>query len=194
METNQIQNKANDLPKKPLSRFFIYQVQRREILRQEQPELTPMEVVKKMSDEWNNMSESEKSKYQELAEKEKNRYEKEMKEYDEKQVLDDEDKVDSAENESTEENAKKEVKQTQSAFYFYQMERKEIIKQEQPELTPKDVISKMSGEWNYMCEAERSKYRKLADEDKERYEREKREYDEKKQLNMEDEVKPAENK
>jgi hypothetical protein len=58
-----------------------------------------------------------------------------------------------------------EVNQKQCAFTFYQMERKEIIKQE-PELTFPQIVSNMPVKWNNMSEAERSKYRKLADEER----------------------------
>jgi len=67
-----------------------------------------------------------------------------------------------------------------SAFFYYQKERRESLKKEQPNLDNKALISKMSEEWNKMKEPEKTKYNNLAAKDKERYEREKKAYEAKK--------------
>jgi hypothetical protein len=64
-----------------------------------------------------------------------------------------------------------------SAFFFYQKERRESLKKEQPQLDNKQLISKMSEEWNGMNDAARVPYAKLAEADKHRYEKEKKEYE-----------------
>ena len=64
-----------------------------------------------------------------------------------------------------------------SAFFFYQKERRESLKKEQPSLDNKQIISKMSEEWNNMNDSQRIPYAKLAEQDKARYEREKKEYE-----------------
>jgi structure-specific recognition protein 1 len=64
-----------------------------------------------------------------------------------------------------------------SAFFFYQKERRESLKKEQPQLDNKQLISKMSEEWNGMNDAARVPYVKLAEGDKHRYEKEKKEYE-----------------
>jgi hypothetical protein len=64
-----------------------------------------------------------------------------------------------------------------SAFFFYQKERRETLKKEQTALDNKQLISKMSEEWNNMNDSQRTAYSKLAELDKARYEREKKEYE-----------------
>jgi hypothetical protein len=67
-----------------------------------------------------------------------------------------------------------------SGFLFFQKDRRATLKNEQPSLDNKQLIIKMSEEWNAMSEADKVKFKQLADADKERYEREKKEYEKKK--------------
>jgi structure-specific recognition protein 1 len=64
-----------------------------------------------------------------------------------------------------------------SAFFFYQKERREPLKKEQPALDNKQLISKMSEEWNNMNDTARVPFNKMAEGDKVRYEKAKKEYE-----------------
>jgi hypothetical protein len=64
-----------------------------------------------------------------------------------------------------------------SAFFFYQKERREPLKKEQPQLDNKQLISKMSEEWNNMNDVARIPFGKMAEQDKVRYEKQKKEYE-----------------
>jgi hypothetical protein len=64
-----------------------------------------------------------------------------------------------------------------SAFFFYQKERRETLKKEQPDLDNKQLISTMSREWNEMKDPQRAAFNKSAEQDKARYEREKKDYE-----------------
>ena len=76
--------KDKDAPKRAISAFFYYQKERRESLKKEQPNLDNKALISKMSEEWNKMKEPEKTKYNNLAAKDKERYEKEKKLYESK--------------------------------------------------------------------------------------------------------------
>ena len=67
-----------------------------------------------------------------------------------------------------------------SAFFFYNKERRETLKKEQPNLDNKQIISTMSKEWNELSEEKRKPYEEKAEADKKRYEEEKKKYDAKK--------------
>ena len=56
-----------------------------------------------------------------------------------------------------------------SAFFFYNQERRESLKQEQPNLSNKEIISTMSKEWNDLSEEKRKPYITKAENDKKRY-------------------------
>ena len=76
--------KDKDAPKRAISAFFYYQKERRDSLKKEQPNLDNKALISKMSEEWNKMKDSEKTKYNNLAAKNKERYEKEKKLYESK--------------------------------------------------------------------------------------------------------------
>ena len=76
--------KDKDAPKRAISAFFYYQKERRDSLKKEQPNLDNKALISKMSEEWNKMKDSEKTKYNNLAAKDKERYEKEKKLYEKK--------------------------------------------------------------------------------------------------------------
>lgn len=54
--------------------YVRFTTERRDILKNEFPELSVLEVTKKLADEWNNMSEENKKPYLEAAEKDKDRF------------------------------------------------------------------------------------------------------------------------
>jgi hypothetical protein len=64
-----------------------------------------------------------------------------------------------------------------TAFYLYCKERTEAIIQQQPNLNLKERVYIISEEWKTMSSDMKSKYQKLAEEDKIRYEREKKNYE-----------------
>ena len=64
-----------------------------------------------------------------------------------------------------------------SAFFFYNKERRETLKKEQPNLDNKQIISTMSKEWNELSEEKKKPYIEKAEADKKRYEEEKKKYD-----------------
>ena len=71
-------------PKKALSPFALYNQERIRSLKKEKPELNNKEIIKKMSEEWNALSDEKKKPYIAKAEADKKRYETEKKAYDEK--------------------------------------------------------------------------------------------------------------
>ena len=76
--------KDKDAPKKAISAYFFYIKERRDSITKEQPNLNNKEIVKKMSEEWNNLSDDKKKPYVQKAEEDKKRYEKEKADYDKK--------------------------------------------------------------------------------------------------------------
>ena len=67
-----------------------------------------------------------------------------------------------------------------SAFFFYNKERRETLKKEQPDLDNKQIIATMSKEWNALGEEKKKPYVEKAEADKKRYEEEKKKYEAKK--------------
>ena len=80
--------KDKNAPKKALSPFFCFLKVRRETLTKENPELSNKEKITQMSNEWKELEDSEKRTYVKLAEKDKIRYENEMKNYQKSETED----------------------------------------------------------------------------------------------------------
>ena len=59
-----------------MSAYFLFLNERRETLKKEKPDLKMGEQTKLMTEEWNKMDDKKKKKYQDLAAKDKERYEK----------------------------------------------------------------------------------------------------------------------
>ena len=71
-------------PKKPISAYFFYVKERRDSIIKELPNLNNKEIIKKMSEEWNALSDEKKKPYVQKAEEDKKRYENEKAVYDKK--------------------------------------------------------------------------------------------------------------
>ena len=71
-------------PKRALSAYFFYLLERRESLKRQQPNLDHKELIKTMGLEWNEMSEEKKKPYQEKSVEDHIRFEREKAEYDQR--------------------------------------------------------------------------------------------------------------
>jgi hypothetical protein len=60
-----------------------------------------------------------------------------------------------------------------SAYMFYTMKRRPELKRTDPDLSFGDLIKRMALEWTRMTEEETAPFRAAAEEDKQRYRREK---------------------
>lgn len=65
----------NSQPKKPLSAFFIYMNENRELVKQKFPNIPPKELTVKFSELYKTLDEKERKKYDDKAKKAKEAYE-----------------------------------------------------------------------------------------------------------------------
>ena len=162
-------------PKKGIPPIFFYQKIRRPRLKLEQPSLENVDLIIKMSYEWNKISELEKTKYAKMANElnkmsdvekaeYKLKYKREKKEYLRKKTY-----------EVFSSQVEKVPKNEISGFIFYKKTRRPNLKLEQPSLEKSELIIKMSNEWKKLSETEKAKYAKMANDYKLRNEREKNE-------------------
>ncbi|BES89996.1 HMG (high mobility group) box [Nesidiocoris tenuis] len=73
--------KDPNAPKRPLTAFFLFSNVERSKVKEVNPEYTAGDTSKELGRRWSEIDPSVKGKYQELADKEKARYDKEMSEY-----------------------------------------------------------------------------------------------------------------
>ena len=135
-------------------------------LKKEDPSLSMTQMTTKMSEEWKGLDEKKRKKYEDLAAKDKERYEKEVE----------------AAGGSSNAAAKKKKKEAEegapkrplSAYFVYLEDRREAIKKEKPGLEHKEYLKLMGQEWQNMDAKKKEKYEAKAKQCKEKYDVEKK--------------------
>jgi hypothetical protein len=67
-------------------------------------------------------------------------------------------------------------KNPKSAYIFFCQENRPDVKENHPDLAPKEILKELGGLWQNTSDTTRAKFQKLADEDKKRYEEEMKNY------------------
>jgi len=154
--------KDPNAPKRPQSSYFLFMNDRRPALQKEKPELKFGDLTKALTEDWKALSEKDRKKYEDMATKDKARYEKEMEDAGLKK-------------EKKEDGPKK----PQSSFFLYSADMREKYKKSEPDLKFGDVAKKIAEDWKKVDAKTKEKYEKKAKEDRERYEKEKATTDDK---------------
>jgi len=148
-----------------------------------------------MSQSWKKLTDEEKKKYQVLADKDKERHKKEMKNYKKSESSSSSSSDSSSDSDSDSSDDKKKKKKGRrkgkkkkkdpnapkpatNPYMFFQNEKREQIKKDNPELKKlTDVAKKTGAIWRAMTEEEKKPYKEQAAKDKKRFETEKAEYE-----------------
>jgi mRNA-degrading endonuclease RelE of RelBE toxin-antitoxin system len=118
------------------------------------------EISKKCSQKWKTMSDDEKKRFFELAQKDAERYQAEVAAYGGEDVL------------RKRKRAKKDPnapKRALSAFFFFSNEKRPEVQQSHPEWKVGQIAQELGRVWKSLNEEDREIYEKKAQEDKERY-------------------------
>jgi HMG (high mobility group) box len=153
-------------PKRPLTSYLFFCKDKRAEFKGLNPDMKVTELSKILGSEWRRLSEKEKSYYVSKAEKDKKRYDIEMKDYErpsDEELL--EEKV--RRRKSSSDSVKKPI----SAYMFFSKDKRHEIQESNPEMSMKEVNSELGRLWReeFNTEAQREKWISLAEEDKERY-------------------------
>jgi structure-specific recognition protein 1 len=175
-------------PKRPPSNFMLFSKDKRESVKSEHPELKLPEISKVLGQKWRSLSDRKKEKYSKKAKALKEEYTKAMESYERPS---DEDLADLPINKpkvrrSSSGKTKKKKdpnapKGKKSAYMFFSID-PEIVQEAKDQLesgaSRKEIVSEMGRLWknDYLDEAVRKKWMKLAKKDKKRYEKEMEEY------------------
>jgi len=174
--------KAKKGPKKPTTAYAYFMKEKRKEFEGKYPGMKFQDLSKKMSEKWKSLGTEDRKEFDALNEKDKKRYEEEMKDY----------KPSSSESEDSSEGNKKKKKprakkrakkdpnapkQATNAYMYFQKDQRESIKQKYPELKTLPLMAKKMGEiWKSMDEQKKKPYAELAAKDKKRYEQDMVEY------------------
>mmetsp|Transcript_32819 Transcript_32819/g.47512 ORF Transcript_32819/g.47512 Transcript_32819/m.47512 type:complete len:204 (-) Transcript_32819:310-921(-) len=164
--------KDPNAPKRPQSAFFLFSNAMRSVVKEESPNATFGEVAKLLSEKFKALTASEKSKWEKKAQKDKDRYHREMEHY--VPPSDDEEEIGRKKKKKKDPNA---PKRNMSAFFIYSNEVRDQVKTDNPGIKFGDVAKMISAQFKALSPDERKKFDDYAAKDKERYLREKAAYD-----------------
>ena len=152
---NKIKVKDPNAPKKPLTSYMFFCKEKRVEFKALNPDMKLPELSKVMGAEWRHLSDKNKSKYISKAEEDKKRYSNEMKDYEVRRI--------SA------------SKRPLSSYMFFCKDYRPKIKEWKPEMTMCEVNKELGRIWREesLDIEDRKRWKRLAEEDKERFQRQK---------------------
>ena len=153
--------KDPDAPKRGKSSYIYFCVEKREDIKKNNPDMSAKEIIKELGRVWReNVSVKDKARYEKLSLDDKARYESERKEYI---PTNDVDKT----------SKRSGPKRGLTGYIYFCNEFRSILKEENNNLTTKEITSELGKRWRELSEKDRKPYEKLAEKDKDRYEKEK---------------------
>ena len=174
-DKNSKKAKKSSGPKKPLSAYIFYCKENRTKVKEENPDSDAKEITCLLAEGWNKIKNDSKkcSKYIKLANDDKERYNREKENFVSNTANDSDKKV--KEKKSSD---KLTIKKARTSYILYCSDMRKVVKDENPELGAKEIVRKLGEQWREEKENNTSvykKYVKMAELDKERYEKEKAE-------------------
>ena len=157
--------KDPNAPKRGLSAWIIYTNEQRPKFKAENPEKSTTELATLMSQEWRNMTDEDKKKYTDLAIVDKQRYMKEKEEYESNSENDTSDSDNEKPKKVKDPDAPK--KNVNSWMHFCK-----VTRAKHPDV--KHTAAALKVMWADLDD--KSEYEEMANVDKERYVKEKKEY------------------
>ena len=163
--------KHPDAPKHPRCAYLFFVAENRELLKKKNPQLTFTEIAKMLGEMWKNMTPEEKSRFEIMAEEDKEKYRKAKDKFPEPVtiVTPDPDPFgysDKAEVPSA-------PKHPASAYLFFVASNRQRLQEVFPDKSFTDTARILGILWRQLSREDRRKFELLAAADKRRYEEEK---------------------
>ena len=158
-------------PKKPITAFILYSNDNRQRVKDQNPGIAFGEIQKVMGQDWKAAKPATIKKYEDLANKDKVRYEKQMKDY----------VPDAKYAKSKRKKDPNAPKHPIVAYMAFATARQKVIKAQNPGMSQQDVLAQCGAEWagrsGSLTDAERQKYINMAKKDRVRYDAEMEKYE-----------------
>lgn len=169
--------KDPNAPKKPMSSYFQYSVSNRARIKEENPDAAFGDIAKLVSTQFKALTDNEKKKYEDMAVKDKARYQEEMKDYTPPKGL-----AGAATKGGKQGKPKKDPnapKRAMTAFMLFSNASRAKVKEDNPGISFGELGKKMGELYKKLTPEEREKFDGLNNKDKERYKKEMAAYTEK---------------
>jgi hypothetical protein len=160
-------SRKSNAPKRPMSAFFLYMKENRENIKRDNPTAEFLDIPRIGAEQWKALKPSAKTKYEAMADREKQRYATEMSTY----VPSPEDKK--KKRKKKDPNA---PKRPSSAYICYVNSRLDRLRKEQPQLKMPEVMTALGAEWRGLDARSKRPFEESAAKDKVRYQNESAKY------------------
>lgn len=143
-------NKVKDpnRPKRPLTAFMRYSSKRRSNIRLKDPSASMIQISKIIGEEWRNLSVTEKRPFHDAATRDHEVYRIAKEKYDASKP-----------------------KRPRTSYALFMKTNRAAIAKKNPTVSPRDLMKFIAAEWKALNSNEKSKYEKMATEDRERWEK-----------------------
>jgi len=165
------ETKDSKIPKRAWPAFFFFQKEKRLTLKKDNPTLSQKELVSKLGEMWRGLSDVQKKPYIDQERKDKARYMKEKEEFSKTAKTLPGNKSKSKKNNLK--GTQQKPKRAWPPFFFFQEARREGLKEENPTLNHKEIVSKLGEEWRTLTDEQKRPYVNKSAEDQKRYDKEK---------------------
>ncbi len=147
--------KDPDAPKKPQTSYFLFMNAKRAEVKLADPTLSFGAMTKKLTEMWKSLSDEERKTYEDLAAKDKARYQEEM---EAKGLAKPKPVVDETL-----------PKKPLSSFFLFSAEAREKLKKEEPDIKQTEILKKIGSQWKELDAETKKKWEAKSKADKERY-------------------------
>jgi hypothetical protein len=162
--------------KNAMTSYIFFSKEMHPKLRQKYPDLKMTDIIRKLSEQWKALTPNKREKYNKLAAKDKERYDREIAEkLEDNPNAREEVRVQNATIMGKKVHRKRNtygVKNARSAYIFFSNNIRSVIRSENPELSMTEVSKIIGARWNELDEEGRLPYKEQASVDKERFIRE----------------------
>lgn len=153
--------KDPNAPTKPRSAYIMFCVEHRPKIAKEHTD--QKEVMVALGQAWKSLSDRERHRYEKKAQEDRRRYEEQMKTYTPPE----------GEEFGPTRRKREGPKRPQTAYLFFCNDKRGSVVKKNPELQGRDVTRHLAQMWKETKDKDRTKYNKLAEADRERYQHEK---------------------
>jgi high mobility group protein B2 len=152
-------NKHKDEPKKPKSAYICFCTEKRQEVKDTNDGISNTDIMAELGKLWKGLNDSDKSKWEKIANEDKQRYETELRKF----YTDHPEEV---------KEEKSKIKKPVSSYVIYSNLKRAEVKSKNPKLSPKEILSLLGKMWKELSDDDKEEYKELAAEDKARYKRE----------------------
>lgn len=164
------QKKDPDAPKRAKNPYICFSTEKRHLIQEENPDMSPIEVTQKIAELWRELSDDEKDEYRKMSQEDKERYSSEISEYKP-------DLTDKTNGKNGKKKDPKAPKRSRSAYIFFCITKRSEIKSENEDLSSPNLMKKIGEIWSSMDDDDKEEYNNMAKKDKKRYQEEIEKYE-----------------